>query len=140
MSDVAEPPDTVRLYAPLLDAACGVRLALFRDRHGDRCAVGFTSAEQLEQVLGDGYTVWPLGRRVLRELAEARGVERILIDPVLAAAPVTAPAVPVTAAAPAAESLEPAEPGRRAMDPQVAGALAVCAAAGAVAAFLGELR
>jgi hypothetical protein len=132
MSDVAEPPDTGRLYAPLLDAACGVRLALFQDRHGDRCAVGFTSARQLERVLGSGYTVWPLGRRVLRELAEARGVERILIDPVLAAAPVE-PAVD------SAQSAQPAQPARR-MDPQVAGALAVCAAAGAVAAFLGELR
>lgn len=134
MSDVAEPPDTGRLYAPLLDAACGLRLALFQDRHGDRCAVGFTSAQQLERVLGGGYTVWPLGRRVLRELAEARGVERIVIDPVLAAAPVE----------PAAESARSAQarsaqPARR-MDPQVAGALAVCAAAGAVAAFLGELR
>jgi hypothetical protein len=69
---------------------------------------------------------------VLRELAEARGVERILIDPVLAAAPVE-PAVD------SAQSAQPAQPARR-MDPQVAGALAVCAAAGAVAAFLGELR
>jgi hypothetical protein len=129
MSDVAEPPDTGRLYAPLLDAACGVRLALFQDRHGDRCAVGFTSAQQLERVLGRGYTVWPLARRVLRELAEARGVERILIDPVLAAAPVE----------PAAESAQLTQPTRR-MDPQVSGALAVCAAAGVVAAFLGELR
>ena len=125
MSDVEEPPDTGRLYAPLLDAACGVRLALFLDRHGDRCAVGFSSAQQLERVLGSGYTAWPLARRVLRELAEARGVERILIDPVLAAAPV--------------ETAESTQPARR-MDPQVAGALAVCAAAGAVAAFLGELR
>jgi hypothetical protein len=129
MSDVAEPPDTGRLYAPLLDAACGVRLALFQDRHGDRCAVGFTSAQQLERVLGRGYTVWPLARRVLRELAEARGVERILIDPVLAAAPVE----------PDAESAQLTQPTRR-MDPQVSGALAVCAAAGVVAAFLGELR
>lgn len=88
--------DVAKLYTPLLDTACGVRLALFRDRHGARCAVGFTSAEQLERVLGPGYTVWPLARTVLRELAGARGVEQILIDPVLAAAPVTelAPALP----------------------------------------------
>jgi hypothetical protein len=132
MTEVAEPPDTGRLYAPLLDAACGVRLALFRDRHGAKCAVGFTSAQQLERVLGRGYTVWPLGRRVLRELAEARGVEQILIDPVLAAAP-------VEPAAESTQSAQPTEPSHR-MDPQVAGALAVCAAAGAVAAFLGELR
>ena len=132
MSEVAEPPDTGRLYAPLLDAACGVRLALFQDRHGDRCAVGFTSARELERVLGQGYTVWPLARRVLRELAEARGVERILIDPVLAAAP-------VEPAAESAQATQSGQPARR-MDPQVAGALAVCAAAGAVAAFLGELR
>lgn len=135
MSDVAEPPDTGRLYAPLLDAACGLRLALFQDRHGDRCAVGFTSTQQLERVLGGGYTVWPLGRRVLRELAEARGVERILIDPVLAAASVE----PAAESARSAQSARSVQPARR-MDPQVAGALAVCAAAGAVAAFLGELR
>lgn len=137
MNEVAEPPDTKRLYAPLLDAACGVRLALFRDRHGDRCAVGFTSPQLLERVLGTGYTVWPLGRTVLRELAEARGVEQILIDPVLTAAPVA----PATEPAPATQpTTEPATQPARRMDPQVAGALAVCAAAGAVAAFLGELR
>lgn len=123
MRDIEEPPDTLsgrRLYAPMRESACGVRLALFRDRHGVRCAVGFTSADAVERVLGPGYAVLPLARRVLGELAAARGVERIEVDPVFAAAPVARPA--------------------RRMDPQVAGALAVCAAAGAAAALLGELR
>ena len=129
MRDVADPPDTGtgtgRLYAPMLEAAWGVRLALFRDRHGTACAVGFTSVERLERVLGSGYTVWPLGRSVVRELAAARGVGRILVDPVLAAARV-------------AEDDQASIAHR--VDPQVAGALAVCAAAGAAAMFLGELR
>lgn len=123
MRDVEEPPDTLngrRLYVPMRESDCGVRLALFRDRHGVRCAVGFTSVRALERVLGPGYTVLPLARRVLGELATARGVEQIQVDPVFAAAPVTRPA--------------------RRMDPQVAGVLAVCAAAGAAAALLGELR
>jgi hypothetical protein len=125
MRDVEEPPDTRRLYAPMLAAGCGVRLALFRDRHGEACAVGFSSAEALEQVLGSGYEAWPLGRACLNELAAARGVRRLLVDPVFAAATVS--------------DGEPASSARR-VDPQVAGALAVCAVAGAAAVFLGELR
>ena len=129
MRDVEEPPDTGtgrRLYAPMLATASGgVRLALFRDRHGQPCAVGFSSAESLERVLGTGYEAWPLGNPVLRELAIVRGVRRLLIDPVFAAAPV---------------SQENETSSTRRMDPQVAGALAVCVVAGAAAVFLGELR
>ena len=141
MRDVEEPPDTRRLYAPMLAAGCGgVRLALFRDRHGEACAVGFTSAEALERVLGTTrYEAWPLGRACLRELADARGVRRLLVDPVFAAATVSdgelesaAVAEPVAATPSAASS--------RRVDPQVAGALAVCAVAGVAAVFLGELR
>ena len=123
MRQIEEPPDTLngrRLYVPMRESGCGVRLAMFRDRHGERCAVGFTDAGALERVLGPGYTVLPLARRVLRELAAARGVARIQVDPVFAAAPVGRPT--------------------RRLDPQMAGALAVCAAAGAAAALLGELR
>lgn|SRR6185312_483692 len=123
MRDVEEPPDTVigrRLYTPMLESGCGLRLALFRDRHGARCAVGFTSAEALERVLGPGYVVLPLAGRVLWELAAVRGVEEVQVDPVFAAAPVAAPL--------------------SRMDPQVVGVLAVCAVAGAAAALLGELR
>ena len=139
MRDVEEPPDTDggpgragRLYTPMVEAGCGLRLALFRDRHGVRCAVGFSCAEELERVLGADYVVLPLARRVVRELAAARGVEEILVDPVFAAAPV--------AVSPATAPTSPsAESGRR-MDPQVAGALAVCTAAGVAAVLLGELR
>jgi hypothetical protein len=182
MRDVEEPPDTVRLYTPMREGACGVRLALFRDRHGDLCAVGFSSAEGLEQVLGPGYEAWRMGRWAVRELAEARGVSRILVDPVFAAAGISdggrpadlavseasksdeavpahkAPAereVPAEAVGVAATSASesknnphrdpiPTEDRRpaavRRVDPQVAGALAVCAVAGAAAVFLGELR
>jgi len=97
MRDVEEPPDTYsgsRLYAPMLEGAYGMRLALFRDRHGRVCAVGFSSAEGLERVLGAGYEAWPLGRSVLRELAEARDVRRVLVDPVFAAAVVSNSALP----------------------------------------------
>ena len=131
MRDVEEPPDTVRLYTPMLEGRCGVRLALFRDRHGDPCAVGFSSAEGLERVLGPGYEAWRMGRWAVRELAEARGVSRILVDPVFAAAG-------ISDEAPALEDRRPAA--ARRVDPQVAGALAVCAVAGAAAVFLGELR
>lgn len=79
-------------------------------------AVGFTSAEALERVLGPGYVVLPLAGRVLGELAVVRGVVEVQVDPVFAAAPVSR------------------------MDPQVVGVLAVCAVAGAAAALLGELR
>ena len=133
MRDVEEPPDNGRLYAPMLAAGCGVRLALFLDRHGESCAVGFSSAEALERVLGASkYEVWPLGRACLRELAEARGVRRLLVDPVFAAAHVAG-----SAEIPAAE---PVPSSTRRVDPQVAGALAVCAVAGVAAVFLGELR
>jgi hypothetical protein len=158
MRDVEEPPDTGRLYTPMLTAGCGVRLALFRDRHGESCAVGFTSAQALEQVLGTTrYEAWPLARSVVRELADARGVRRVLVDPVFAAAGVsdgepaqTAVETPARAARPAehAPSAKSASTALGAhathyahrVDPQVAGALAVCAVVGAAAVFLGELR
>lgn len=135
----------------MLAAGCGgVRLALFRDRHGEACAVGFTSAQALERVLGSTkYEAWPLGRACLRELADARGVRRLLVDPVFAAATVsdgelasataTEPAPADESAAVSTPSAVPTGSSRR-VDPQVAGALAVCAAAGVAAVFLGELR
>jgi hypothetical protein len=154
MRDVEEPPDTRRLYAPMLAAGCTVnareegpvRLALFRDRHGEACAVGFTSARALEQVLGTTrYEAWPLGRACLRELADARGARQILVDPVFAAAVVSdGELTPMTSAEPAASaaaaSSTPSTSSARRVDPQVVGALAVCAVAGAAAVFLGELR
>jgi hypothetical protein len=158
MRDVEEPPDTGRLYTPMLTAGCGVRLALFRDRHGESCAVGFTSAAALEQVLGTTrYEAWPLARSVVRELAEARGVRRVLVDPVFAAAGVSdgeltqtavetparpaehVPSAPSTSTAQGALSAHATHYAHR-VDPQVAGALAVCAVVGVAAVFLGELR
>ncbi|HTJ66073.1 MAG TPA: SAV_915 family protein [Actinospica sp.] len=85
------------LYTPMIESGhdgC-VRLALFRNRHGARCAVAFTSPQDLVRVLGADYEVWPLADSVLRELADARGVAEVLIDPVLAAAPVTVARTPV---------------------------------------------
>lgn len=146
MRDVEEPPDTSRLYTPMLTAGCGVRLALFRDRHGESCVVGFTSAEALERVLGTTrYEAWPLGRSVVRELADARGVRRVLVDPVFAAAGVSdgeLTRIAVEKPARPAEHVPSASAAHAAhrVDPQVAGALAVCAVVGVAAVFLGELR
>ena len=77
---------------PLLSGAGGVSvsLRLFRDRAEDRCAVGFTTAEQLESVLGAGHRHYRMTERALRDLARVRGISRLIIDPGLAAVPVAA--------------------------------------------------
>ena len=85
---IEEPPDTSRLYVPLRDAACGVSLRLFRDRGGERCAVGFTRLESMAELLGPDQQYYRLTARSVRELAGQRDVTRLIVDPVLVAAPV----------------------------------------------------
>jgi len=85
---IEEPPDTCRLYVPLRDAACGVSLRLFRDRGGERCAVGFTRLESMVELLGPDQQYYRLTARSVRELAGQRDVTRLIVDPVLVAAPV----------------------------------------------------
>lgn len=85
---IEEPPDTSRLYVSLRDAACGVSLRLFRDRGGERCAVGFTRLESMVELLGPDQQYYRLTARSVRELAGQRDVTRLIVDPVLVAAPV----------------------------------------------------
>lgn len=82
--------ETDRLYVPLRDAGrgCGVSLRLFRDRGGFPCAVGFTTAERMAEVLGARQEHYRLTVRALRELARERGVYALVVDPGLVAAPV----------------------------------------------------
>jgi len=79
--------ETDRLYVPLREAGCccGVSLHLFRDHDGFRCAVGFTTAERLAEVLGARQASYRLTVRTVRQLARERGVYTLVVDPGLAA-------------------------------------------------------
>jgi hypothetical protein len=87
--------ETDRLYVPLRGAGGGVSLRLFRDRDGSRCAVGFTTHERLAEVLGAEQEFYRLTVRSVRALARERGVDALVVDPGLVAAPVREHAWPV---------------------------------------------
>lgn len=133
-----EPPDTDRLYVPLREAACGVSLRFFRDRDGTRCAVGFTTPDQLAQVLGPDHRYYRLTRRAVCSLAAERGVQRLIVDPGLVAAPVAPLAAPVAplVSPVAAEPADVADPAWSKWNPQLIGLLAVSAVSGAAALFM----
>jgi hypothetical protein len=86
---VAQPLDGAgarRLYVPLRDGAGGVSVSLrlfreFRDRAESRCAVGFTTVERLENVLGTGHRQYRMTERAVRTLARTRGVSTLIVDP-----------------------------------------------------------
>ena len=86
-----QPPDTDRLFVPLCDAGGAVSLRLFRDRGGERCAIGFTSAERLAMLLGPQQRFYRLSEHAVRALARERGVTALVVDPGLVAAPVDGP-------------------------------------------------
>jgi hypothetical protein len=148
-----QPPDTGRLFVPLRDAGCGVAVRMFRDRHGARCAVGFTSAERLVSALGTQQPYYRLTERALRELAHERGVETLVVDPGLVAAPVRdhvepKPLVP-SAVVPKPVAPRPIAPRplpsrisalRSAFDAQTAGILAVSAVTGAATLAIQVLK
>ena len=137
-----EPPDTRRLYVPLSDAGCGVCLRLFRDRGGERCAVGFSRLEQLVELLGPDQHYYRLTVRSIRELAAAREVTDLVVDPVLVGAPVAAlaPADAVRDAVPAGRSFSPGVLRAAWERSQAAGIIAVSAGAGATALMLEVLK
>jgi SseB protein N-terminal domain len=89
-----EPPDTQHLFVPLREAAHTVSLRLFRDRDGTRCAVAFTTHDQLTSVLGSEQRYYRLTGRAVRSLVAERGVDRLIVDPGLVAAPVSPTFVP----------------------------------------------
>jgi hypothetical protein len=131
-----EPADTRHLYVPLRDAGCAVTLRLFRDRDGSRCAVGFTTAEHLARVLGPQQRCYRLTEHSARTLAQQCGVNKLIVDPGLVAAAVAQTSAdqrtePVTAPVP-----QPVGPSRSTLHPEVAGLLAVSAAAGAAALLM----
>ena len=157
-----EPPDTHRVYVPLTEGACSVSLRLFRDRGGERCAVGFTDFDRMAELLGPDQLCYRLTVRSVRELAAQRGVTRLILDPALVAAPVRDPgSLPLTvaaqptaaypAAAPHPASCDTAAAHRAHHRPlraarsawehsQAAGILVVSAGAGAAALVLEALR
>ncbi|MFC5664128.1 SAV_915 family protein [Kitasatospora misakiensis] len=67
-------------------------LRLFRLRDGRRCAVGFSSADALAELLGPEQAAVELGEPALRALTAPLGVEEIVLDPRLVAPPVAGPA------------------------------------------------
>jgi hypothetical protein len=133
---------------PLRDAGCGVAVRMFRDRHGARCAVGFTSAERLASVLGTQQPYYRLTERAVRELAHERGVETLVVDPGLVAAPVRDHVEPKPLV-PSAVVPKPVAPRplpsrisalRSAFDAQTAGILAVSAVTGAATLAIQVLK
>ena len=140
-----EPPDTRRVYVPLTESACSVSLRLFRDRGGERCAVGFTDFDRLAELLGPDQPCYRLTVRSVRELAAQRGVTRLILDPALVAAPVRDPGtLPLPLPLAEAEHRAHHRPLRAARSAwehsQAAGILVVSAGAGAAALVLEALR
>lgn len=82
------------------DTAAGATvLRLFRLRDGRRCAVGFSSPEALAALLGPEQAHTELAEPALRSLVAPLGVDALVLDPRLVAAPVTAVAPAPTPAA-----------------------------------------
>jgi hypothetical protein len=100
-----EPPDTQHLFVPLREVAHTVSLRLFRDRDGTRCAVAFTTHDQLTSVLGSEQRYYRLTGRAVRSLVAERGVDRLIVDPGLVAAPVSPTFVPQLSTSSPASSL-----------------------------------
>lgn len=143
-----QPPDTSRLYVPLCGAGGAVSLRLFRDRVGERCAVGFTTEERLTALLGPHQRYYRLSERSVRALARERDVTALVVDPRLVAAAVREPvhATPDPSAAPPSAAAAPVRPSRRidslraAWSGQSAGILAVSALTGAAAVAMEVLK
>jgi hypothetical protein len=145
-----EPPDTQRLYVPLRQAACGVSLRLFRDRDGTRCAVGFTTVERLVGTLGPDQHHYRLTESAVRALAGERDVHRLIVDPGLVAAPVSAvestattittttttPVFPVAPAEPVAAPVGSSRSAWTSWSPELVGLLTVSAVTGAAALLM----
>ncbi|MEK2492945.1 SAV_915 family protein [Kitasatospora purpeofusca] len=89
-------------HVPVTVTGRTTSLRLFRLRDGRRCAVGFSSAGALAELLGPEQAAVELGEPALRALTAPLGVEELVLDPRLVAAPVLAPAVSDALAAAAA--------------------------------------
>ncbi|MFE6747965.1 SAV_915 family protein [Kitasatospora purpeofusca] len=98
-------------HVPVTVTGRTTSLRLFRLRDGRRCAVGFSSAGALAELLGPKQAAVELGEPALRALTAPLGVEELVLDPRLVAAPVVAPAVTAAAAAAAAAAGDPSAGG-----------------------------
>ncbi|MFB7380858.1 SAV_915 family protein [Kitasatospora purpeofusca] len=87
-------------HVPVTVTGRTTSLRLFRLRDGRRCAVGFSSAGALAELLGPEQAAAELGEPALRALIAPLGIDELVLDPRLVAAPVVAPvaAAAVTAA------------------------------------------
>uniref|UniRef100_A0AAU2VGS4 SseB protein N-terminal domain-containing protein n=1 Tax=Streptomyces sp. NBC_00003 TaxID=2903608 RepID=A0AAU2VGS4_9ACTN len=73
------------LYVPVrLGSAGGHQLRFLRDEFGARTAVGFTSPDRLNAVLGGDQSWIRLAEPALRALSAPLGVTRVTVDPLLA--------------------------------------------------------
>jgi hypothetical protein len=76
------------LYVPVRNGRVGHTPRFFRHRDGDRCAVAFSSAEQLRRLLGPTQQFVRLSEDAVRALAEPLGAG-LVVDPLLISRPVT---------------------------------------------------
>ncbi|MFJ8435517.1 SAV_915 family protein [Kitasatospora sp. NPDC094019] len=83
-------------HVPVTVTGRTTSLRLFRLRDGRRCAVGFSSADALAELLGPEQAAVELGEPALRALTSPLGVDELVLDPRLVAAPVVAPTGPTT--------------------------------------------
>lgn len=73
------------LYVPVrLGSAGGHQLRFLRDEFGARTAVGFTSPDRLNAVLGGDQNWIRLAEPALRALSAPLGVTSVTVDPLLA--------------------------------------------------------
>ncbi|WP_406111108.1 SAV_915 family protein [Kitasatospora purpeofusca] len=86
-------------HVPVTVTGRTTSLRLFRLRNGRRCAVGFSSAGALAELLGPEQAAVELGEPALRALTAPLGVDELVLNPRLVAAPVVPPAVAAPAAA-----------------------------------------
>ncbi|MFE6869419.1 SAV_915 family protein [Kitasatospora sp. NPDC057692] len=79
-------------HVPVTVTGRTTSLRLFRLRDGRRCAVGFSSAGTLAELLGPEQAAVKLGEPALRALTAPLGIDELVLDPRLVAPPVSGPA------------------------------------------------
>ncbi|MFF2351508.1 SAV_915 family protein [Kitasatospora sp. NPDC058115] len=77
-------------HVPVTVTGRTTSLRLFRLRDGRRCAVAFSSAGALAELLGPEQAAVELGEPALRALTAPLGIEELVLDPRLVAPPVGA--------------------------------------------------
>ncbi|MFF2954864.1 SAV_915 family protein [Kitasatospora sp. NPDC057965] len=78
-------------HVPVTVTGRTTSLRLFRLRDGSRCAVGFSSAEALAELLGPEQAAVELGEPALRALTAPLGIDDLVLDPRLVAPSVNGP-------------------------------------------------